>query len=457
MNAWKTYNDTDLKALEKLSSEYMAFLSACKTERECCKQIESIAESAGYRSIDEIISSGDNLKPGDKIYAVNMGKSVIMVNIGKDIVREGMNIIGSHIDSPRLDIKQNPLYEKEELAYLDTHYYGGIKKYQWVTMPLALHGVVCKTDGTTLEIAVGEGCDEPVFFVSDLLIHLADKQIKKPAATVIEGENLDILVGSRLLEGDAKDKVKAFVLEYLENEYGIGPDDFWSAELEAVPAGRAREAGLDRSMILSYGQDDRSCAFASLEAALEIDSPDVTSCLIFADKEEIGSVGATGMHSHFFENTIREMLGCMGLGDELSLSRVLRRSRMLSADVNAAFDPLYADAFEISNASALGHGVVVCKFKGSGGKSGSNDASAEYLAKLRGVFDRNDVVHQHTEGGRVDKGGGGTIAYILANYGMEVVDCCIPILNMHAPWEAISKADVYEAFKAYRAFLKEGK
>ncbi|MDD5823784.1 MAG: aminopeptidase [Firmicutes bacterium] len=453
MNAWKNYNETDIKALEGLCSEYMDFLSAGKTERECTTLIREIAEEAGYKNLDDT----DMLKPGDRVYSVNMDKSIVLFNIGEDIVRDGLNIVGSHIDSPRLDIKQNPLYETEEMAYLNTHYYGGIKKYQWVTMPLALHGVVCKTDGSKIDIAIGEKEDEPVFFVSDLLIHLAAKQMEKAAVTVIEGENLDILVGSRPLEGEDKEAVKKFLLDYLDKEYGIEEDDFVSAEIEAVPAGRAREAGFDRSMILSYGQDDRSCSFASLKAVLDVDKPEVTSCAIFVDKEEIGSVGATGMLSRFFENAVLEVLERMRLDNGLNLARVLRGSRMLSADVNAAYDSLYAPAFELSNASVLGHGATVVKFKGARGKAGTNDANAEFLASLRDIWDRNGVVHQHTEGGKVDMGGGGTIAYMLANYGMQVVDCCVPILNMHAPWEAISKADLYEVFKAYRIFFKEAK
>ncbi len=454
-NAWTYYSEADNTALEALSREYIDFLSRGKTERECTSLIIEAAESAGYRNIEELIAEGTVLSAGDKVYAVNMYKSLVLFNIGNDICSCGINIIGSHIDSPRLDVKQNPLYESEGYAYLDTHYYGGIKKYQWVTMPMAIHGVVCRADGSTVQIAVGENPDDPIFFVSDLLKHLSAEQLAKPASKVIEGEKLDVTVGSMPLGDEEKDAVKANVLKLLEKSYGIAEDDFWSAELEVVPAGRAREAGFDRSMIFAYGQDDRSCAFASLKALLETEKPETTSCLIFADKEEIGSVGATGMHSHFFEDTVRELLALMGLDSELNVTRVLRRSRMLSADVNAALDPIYSGAFEKDNASKLGRGLVICKFKGRGGKGGSNDANAEYLGRLRTVFDRNNVVHQHTEGGRVDAGGGGTIAYILANYGMEVVDACIPILNMHAPWEAISKADLYEAFKGYKAFLRE--
>ncbi|MBQ0018108.1 MAG: aminopeptidase [Clostridiales bacterium] len=455
-NAWTYYNDEDLKALEKLSADYIDFLSNGKTERECTEILVALAEKSGYRNLEDVIASGDKLTEGDKIYAVNMNKALMMLNIGEDIVKDGMNILGAHIDSPRLDVKQNPLYEAEELAYLNTHYYGGIKKYQWVTIPLALHGVVCKTDGTTVKIAIGEKEDEPVFFVSDLLIHLADEQMKKVAAKVVEGEDLDILVGSKPLAGEEKDAVKANFLKLLKDFYDIEEDDFWSAELEVVPAGKAREAGLDRSMILSYGHDDRCCAYPSALAMLDVDKVKTTACGLFVDKEEIGSVGATGMESHFFEDTMREVLNCMGIYNEINLTRCLRNSRMLSSDVNAALDPLYADKFDRANASKFGHGLVFCKFTGARGKSGSNDANAEYLGKLRAMMDKHNVVYQSAELGKVDIGGGGTIAYILSLYGMQVVDSGIAVLSMHAPWEAISKSDLYEAYKGYKAFLIEG-
>ena len=380
----------------------------------------------------------------------------MMRYIGKDMTTKGMNILGAHIDSPRMDIKQNPLYETEELAYLNTHYYGGIKKYQWVTLPLAIHGVVCKPDGTTVKIALGEKEDEPVFFVSDLLIHLAGDQMKKVAANVVEGEDLDILVGTKPLEGEEKDAVKANILKLLKDYYDIEEEDFWSAELEVVPAGRAREAGFDRSMILSYGHDDRCCAYPSAVALFDVENPDTTSCGLFVDKEEIGSVGATGMESRFFEDTMREILDRMGIYSEINLTRVFRNSRMLSSDVNAAYDPLYASAFEKQNASKFGRGLVFSKFTGSRGKSGSNYANAEYLAKLRAMMDKHNVVYHAAELGKVDIGGGGTIAYILANYGMQVIDSGIPVMSMHAPWEAISKCDLYEAYKGYKAFLIEG-
>jgi aspartyl aminopeptidase len=384
-----------------------------------------------------------------------MGKTVALYNIGTEDIEKGMNILGAHIDSPRLDVKQNPLYEKDDFAYLDTHYYGGIKKYQWVALPLALHGVVVKKDGTVVEVNVGESKNDPVFCVSDLLIHLAGEQMEKKANKVIEGENLDILVGSAPLKSAEKDAVKANVLKLLKKKYNIEEEDFLSAEIEVVPAGPAREAGLDKSMIMSYGQDDRVCAYTSLIAMLETEKVTKTTCCLLTDKEEIGSVGATGMQSMFFENSFAELLNCMGKFSELTLRRALASSSMLSSDVNAAYDPLFANAFDKNNASFFGRGVVFSKFTGSRGKSGSNDANAEYIARIRKMMDDADVTFQTAELGKVDIGGGGTIAYILSLYGMEVIDCGVAVLNMHAPWEITSKADVYEAYKCYRVFLKE--
>ena len=455
-NAWTTYTKKDLTELEKLSSDYKSFLDNGKTERECAELLVNMAKEKGYRNLEDVIAKGEKLGKGSKIYAVNMGKAVMMLNIGEDIINDGMNILGGHIDSPRLDLKQNPLYEDEELAYFDTHYYGGIKKYHYVAMPLALHGVVVKPDGSKITISIGEKDDDPVFFVSDLLIHLAEEQMKKIAAKVVNGEDLDILVGSKPVKGKEKDAVKNAVLKLLKDEYDIDEDDFVSAEIEAVPAGRARDAGLDRSMILAYGHDDRCCSYPSALAMMEVENPKTTSCGLFVDKEEIGSVGATGMESHFFEDMMREVLDRMGIYSEINLSRCLRNSRMLSSDVNAAYDPIYKDKFELKNASKFGHGLVFCKFTGARGKSGSNDANAEYLAKLRRMMDKHNVVYQTAELGKVDIGGGGTIAYILSLYGMEVIDSGIAVLSMHAPWEAISKADLYEAFKGYKAFLIEG-
>lgn len=455
-NAWTTYSDADLKALEKLSSDYIDFLNHGKTERECADQLVAMAKEHGYRDLAEVIANGEKLGKGDKVYAVNMGKMVMMLNIGEDIVNDGMNILGAHIDSPRLDLKQNPLYESDELAYFDTHYYGGIKKYQYVTMPLALHGVVVKKDGTKISLSIGEKDDDPVFIISDILIHLAGDQMKKVSAEAVTGESLDILVGSKPLEGEEKDAVKAALLDLLKNEFGIEEDDFISAEIEAVPAGKAREAGFDRSMIVGYGHDDRCCAYPSAIAILDVADPKTTACGLFVDKEEIGSVGATGMESHFFEDMVREVLDRLGIYSELNLVRCFRNSRMLSSDVSAAFDPLYADRFEKKNAAKFGHGLVFNKYTGARGKSGSNDANAEYLAQIRQMLEKHNVVFQTAELGKVDAGGGGTIAYILSLYGMQVVDCGVAVLSMHAPWETISKADLFEAYKGYKAFLIEG-
>ena len=453
-NAWKEYSEKDLQELEFLCKDYRTFLSECKTERECTTDIIKRAKEKGYIDIEEAVKKGESLKAGDKVYAVCMNKSVALFNIGKEPLENGMNILGAHIDSPRMDIKQNPLYEDSDLAYLDTHYYGGIKKYQWVTLPLAIHGVVVKKDGTTVQINIGEKADDPVFCVTDLLIHLAGAQMEKKAAKVIEREKLDVLIGSIPVKDEDKNAVTANILKILKDTYGFEEEDFMSAELEVVPAGAARELGFDRSMIMSYGQDDRVCAYTSLIAMLEVENVDRTSCCLLVDKEEIGSVGATGMQSHFFENTVAEIINLTGNYSDLMLKRCLKNSRMLSSDVNAGYDPLFADAFEKKNCSYCGRGVVFSKFTGSRGKSGSNDANAEYIAYLRKIMDENNVYYQMAELGKVDVGGGGTIAYILSLYGMEVIDCGVAVLNMHAPWEITSKADVYEAKKCYAAFLK---
>lgn len=453
-NVWKNYNEKEKEELEKLCTDYMHFLSDCKTERECVKDIVRRAKLAGYKSLEEAIEQKETLKAGDKVYAVCMQKAVALFCIGTEPIEQGLNILGAHIDSPRLDVKQNPLYEDGDMAYLDTHYYGGIKKYQWVTLPLAIHGVVVKKDGSSVEIHIGEKEDDPVFCVSDLLIHLAGEQMEKKAGKVIEGENLDLLVGSIPLESEEKDAVKKGVLAILSKEYGMEEEDFISAELEIVPAGKARELGFDRSMILSYGQDDRVCAFTSLDAMLAVHAPKRTSCCLLVDKEEIGSVGATGMRSRFFENSLAEVMALTGEYQELALRRALKNSKMLSSDVNAGFDPLYASSFDKKNASYCGSGMVISKYTGSRGKSGSNDANAEYLAQLRSIFDQDHAHYQTAELGKVDAGGGGTIAYIAALYGMNVIDCGVAVLSMHAPWEVTSKADVYEAQKCYVAFLK---
>lgn len=475
-DTWNTYSEEQLQELEALAADYRTFLDLGKTERECVKEAVKRAEAAGYVSLEQVRKDGRKLTAGDKVYAVGMNKMIALFLVGREPLEQGMRILGAHIDSPRLDIKQNPLYEDTGMAYLDTHYYGGIKKYQWVTIPLALHGVVVKKDGETVEICVGEDESDPVVFVSDLLVHLAGEQMEKKARVVIEGENLDVLVGSRPVkkadgegqetsktaEGEEKEDkkaekeaVKANILQILKEKYDIEEDDFLSAEIEVVPAGKARDCGLDRSMIMAYGQDDRVCGYTSLIAQLEMEPQDKTCCCLLVDKEEIGSVGATGMQSRFFENIVAELMDCMGEYSELKLRRALSSSRMLSSDVSAAYDPLFAGCFEKKNAAYFGKGIVLNKFTGSRGKSGSNDANAEYVARIRGIFDHQDVAFQTAELGKVDVGGGGTIAYISALYGMEVIDSGVAVLNMHAPMEVTSKADVYEAVKAYKAFLKE--
>lgn len=452
-NAWNKYSDKELTELEDLSNNYRKFLDRGKTERECVREIIKIAEKAGYKDLSKIISKKKKLEAGDKVYAVNMKKSVVLFHIGSSPIEEGINILGAHIDSPRLDVKQNPLYEDTGLAYLDTHYYGGIKKYQWVALPLAIHGVVAKKDGSLVEIVIGEDAKEPVVSVTDLLVHLSGEQLEKKAAKVIEGEQLDILVGSRPLKGEEKEQVKAGILKLLEEKYQITEEDFLSAELEIVPAGKARDAGLDSSMVMAYGQDDRVCAYTSLIAMLNVEKPKKTICCLLVDKEEIGSVGATGMKSKFFENMAAELLDRTGQYSELALRRCLSHSKMLSSDVSAAYDPSFAGSFEKKNAAYFGRGMVFNKFTGSRGKSGSNDANAEYIAQIRSIMEKNKIAFQTAELGKVDVGGGGTIAYILSHYGMEVIDCGVAVLNMHAPWELTSKADIYETKKGYEAFL----
>ncbi len=451
----KNYAETELKDMEVLAGKYREFLDLGKTERECARNIVKIAEENGYRNLEEILEKEETLKAGDKVYAVNMEKAVLMMEIGTDDLEKGMLLVGSHIDSPRLDLKQKPLYENTGMAYLDTHYYGGIKKYQWVASPMAIHGTVVKKDGTALNIAIGEKPEDPVVGITDLLVHLSAKQMEKSASVVIEGEALDVLVGTRPLEGEEKEnQVKNYILKVLKEQYQIEEEDFVSAELEVVPAGKARDFGLDSSMIMAYGQDDRICAFCSLMALLHSKKTAKTKVCLFVDKEEIGSVGATGMQSRFLENTVAEVLNCLGQYSELKLRRALKNSSMLSADVNAGFDPLYAEAFEKNNSAYVGKGAVISKYTGSRGKGGSNDANAEYLGKLRQAFDTGEVQYQTAELGKIDVGGGGTIAYITAAYGMDVVDLGVPILNMHAPYEISSKADVYETSKCYKAFYE---
>ncbi len=454
-NAWKTYSPEEMEQLEVLSSAYRKFLDAGKTERECVTEVVKMAESYGYENLEKLQKQGKQLKTGDKVYAVNMKKAIALFRIGKQPLTAGMNILGAHIDSPRIDVKQNPLYEDSELAYLDTHYYGGLKKYQWVALPLAIHGVVAKKDGEVVDIVIGEDDNDPVFCITDLLPHLAYEQVEKTAAKVIEGEALDILIGSRPLQREEKDAVKATMLSLLKDKYGIEEEDFLSAELEVVPAGKAKDCGLDASMVMAYGQDDRVCAYTSAVAMFAVEESEKTACCLLVDKEEIGSVGATGMQSKFFENTVAEIMNLAGEYSELALRKCLKNSNMLSSDVSAAFDPAFASAFEKKNSAFFGRGIVFNKFTGARGKSGSNDANAEYIGALRRIMDDNNVAFQTAELGRVDLGGGGTIAYILSLYGMNVIDCGVAVLNMHAPFEITSKADIYETMKGYKAFLKE--
>lgn len=455
-NAWLSYAENEEKELEQIARSYRSFLDAGKTERECVTELIRQAEEAGYVSLGEKLASGEKISAGDKVYAVGMKKILAFFHIGSEPLEKGMNILGAHIDSPRIDIKQNPLYEDSDLAYLDTHYYGGVKKYQWVALPLAIHGVIAKKDGEVVEVNIGEDKEDPIVYITDLLIHLAGKQLQKTAAEVVEGENLDILIGSRPLKDlpeDKKEAVKENILALLKEKYDIEEEDFLSAELEIVPAGESRDCGLDRSMVAGYGQDDRVCAYTSFLAMLEMEAPKRTACCLLTDKEEIGSVGATGMQSRFFENSVAELMEGMGCYTELSLRRALRNSFMLSSDVSAGYDPAFAEVFEKKNTAFLGRGIVLNKFTGARGKSGSNDANAEYVAKVRKIFDDHKIAFQTAELGKVDVGGGGTIAYIAALYGMNVIDSGVAVLSMHAPWEVTSKADIYEAKKAYKAFL----
>lgn len=455
-NAWLSYSEADEKEMEALAEGYKSFLDNGKTERECVDRTIEEARAKGYVSLEEKLAKGEAVKAGDKVYTADMNKIIALFHIGEEDITKGMNILGAHIDSPRIDIKQNPLYEDSDLAYLDTHYYGGVKKYQWTALPLALHGVIAKKDGSVVNVNIGEAEGDPIVYITDLLVHLAGRQMEKKASEVVEGENLDILIGSKPLKElpeDKKEAVKENVMKLLTEKYGIEEEDFLSAELEVVPAGKARDCGLDRSMLAAYGQDDRVCAYTSLVAMLEMEAPKRTCCCLLVDKEEIGSVGATGMQSRFFENSVAELMDAMGVYSDLGLRRTLRGCSMLSSDVSAGFDPAYAECFEKKNAAFLGRGIVLNKFTGARGKSGSNDANAEYVARVRRIFDDHEVAFQTAELGKVDVGGGGTIAFIAALYGMEVIDSGVAVLSMHAPWEVTSKADVYEAKKAYKAFL----
>ena len=462
-NAWVKYPQGEKRnEVFAFAEDYRKFISECKTERECTTYIYDLAKEAGFIDLDEAIAAGTALKAGDKVMANNMGKGLALFVMGKKSLEEGMSILGAHIDSPRLDLKQDPLYENTDFALLDTHYYGGIKKYQWVTLPLAIHGIIVKKDGTVVNVNVGDKPGDPVFGITDLLPHLAGEQMEKKAGKIIEGENLDLLIGSIPLDDSdkedkdkAKEKVKANIMNLLSAEYGIEEEDFLSAEIEIVPAGDARDYGFDRSMIMGYGHDDRVCAYPSYAAIADMVDPEYTSVCLLVDKEEIGSVGASGMQSRFFEDTVAEVMNLAGEYSELKLRRALRNSKVLSSDVSAAFDPNFPSVMTKANTAYFGKGLVFNKYTGARGKSGSNDANAEYVGKLRDIMERNDVSFQTAELGKVDQGGGGTIAYILANYGMNVIDSGVPVLNMHAPWEIISKVDLYEAYRGYVAFLKE--
>lgn len=454
--AWDKYSEKELKEVFLLNERYIQFMSNCKTERECIDEFVKIAEDNGYKNIQSIIEEDGRLKPGDKVYANNMGKTLAMFVIGNKPFERGLTILGAHVDSPRLDLKQNPLYEDSDLALFDTHYYGGIKKYQWVTLPLSIHGVIAKKNGELVKVVIGEDENDPVVGISDLLIHLAGSQMEKKLAKGVEGEDLNILIGSMpIKDKDVKNRVKQNILRLLNKKYGIDEEDFVSAELEVVPAGRARHYGLDKSMVMAYGHDDRVCAYTSFEALLNIENPEKTCVALLVDKEEIGSVGATGMQSRFFENTVAEVMNLVGEYNELKLRRTLTNSKMLSSDVSAAFDPNYPSVMEKRNCAYFGKGVVFNKYTGARGKSGSNDASAEYMGEIRAIMEKHNISWQTAELGKVDEGGGGTIAYILAEYGMNVIDCGVAVQNMHAPWEVVSKADVYETMRAYCAFLKE--
>lgn len=454
-NAWLKYDSHAKNEIFEFCEGYKNYLSVAKTERECIHEAIRLAEEKGYKNLNDLIKNNETLKPGDKVYVNNKDKTLALYLIGKDSIENGMRIIGSHVDSPRLDLKQNPLYEDSDLALMDTHYYGGVKKYQWVALPLALHGVVVKKDGTKINVVIGEDDNDPVLGISDLLIHLSANQLQKKANEVIAGEDLNVLVGNMPLEGAEKNAVKENILLLLKDKYDFEEEDFISAEFEIVPAGKARDLGLDKSMVIGYGQDDRICAYTSLMALLEVENVEKTSVILLVDKEEVGSIGATGMHSRFFENSLAEVMDRMGQYSELRLKRALQNSLMLSADVTAAFDPNYPSVCEKKNTAYFGRGLVFSKYTGARGKSGCNDANPEFIAWLRKIMDKNNISYQTAELGKVDQGGGGTIAYILAQYNMEVIDCGVALQNMHAPWEVSSKVDIYETKNGYKAFLIE--
>ena len=449
-NAWEKYSDEEFKLVMKFNDDYKDFLSKGKTERLCVELSVKEAEANGFKEL----STYSSLKKGDKVYVTNKNKNFAAFVIGEETIENGLRVLGAHIDSPRLDIKQNPLYEKNGFTLLDTHYYGGVKKYQWVTIPLALYGVVCKKDGTTINIAIGDDINDPVVGISDLLIHLAGDQLQKTAAKVIEGEDLDLTLGNIPKKGAEKDKVKAYILDLLKDKYNFEEEDFLSAEIEVVPAGPSRDYGLDKSMVAGYGHDDRFCAYTSLRAVLDAGECKYTTCAVLVDKEEVGSIGATGAQSKWFENVIAELINLTTRYSELKVRHALENTKMLSSDVSAGFDPLFAYVNDPKNSAYLGKGICFNKYTGSRGKGGCNDAMPEYFAEIRNLLDSADVYYQTSELGKVDQGGGGTIAYILGNYNMNVVDAGVAVLNMHSPMEIVSKADVYEAYKAYKAFIK---
>ncbi len=454
-NAWLKFDEKGRLDIFNFCEGYKNYMSVCKTERESVLEAVKLAEEKGYRDLNLVIKNGETLKSGDKVYLNNKDKALVLFLIGNESLESGMRIIGSHVDSPRLDLKQHTLYEDGQMALMDTHYYGGIKKYQWIALPLAIHGVVVKKDGTKINVIIGEDDNDPVVGISDLLVHLSGEQLQKKANEVIHGEDLNVLVGNIPLDGEEKDAVKANILKLLKDKYDFEEEDFTSAEIEVVPAGRARDLGLDRSMVMAYGQDDRICAYTSLMALLDLDKVEKTSVVLLVDKEEVGSQGATGMHSRFFENAVAEIMDRLGCYSELKLRRALSNSAMLSADVTAAFDPNYASAYERKNTAYFGRGLVFSKYTGARGKSGCNDANPEFIAWLRDIMDKNDISYQTAELGKVDQGGGGTIAYILAEYNMEVIDCGVALQNMHAPWEVSSKVDIYETMRGYKTFLVE--
>ena len=454
-NAWLKFDEKGRLDIFNFCEGYKNYMSVCKTERESVLEAIKLAEEKGYRDLNLVIKNGETLKSGDKVYLNNKDKALVLFLIGNESLESGMRIIGSHVDSPRLDLKQHTLYEDGQMALMDTHYYGGIKKYQWIALPLSIHGVVVKKDGTKINVVIGEDDNDPVVGISDLLVHLSGEQLQKKASEVIHGEDLNVLVGNIPLEGEEKDAVKANILKLLKDKYDFEEEDFISAEIEVVPAGKARDLGLDRSMVMAYGQDDRICAYTSLMALLDLDKVEKTSVVLLVDKEEVGSQGATGMHSRFFENAVAEIMDRLGDYSELKLRRALSNSAMLSADVTAAFDPNYASAYERKNTAYFGKGLVFSKYTGARGKSGCNDANPEFIAWLRDIMDKNDISYQTAELGKVDQGGGGTIAYILAEYNMEVIDCGVALQNMHAPWEVASKVDIYETMRGYKTFLVE--